>query len=172
MSEMTQALLTSFHHTGQTHLIPFKRKFDYPMLSECTQKANMEMVLKQETCCICLDLFELNDKNIRQLKCSHCFHENCMNDLLSSSHHLCPLCKVAFYDKGKKNVFVIEQDLHQRMISDSLNDAYAIYIEHSNQASAFRSAGDHASAHHYQQMADAARSIANSLRAHQGYFLG
>jgi hypothetical protein len=74
------------------------------MPSECTQNANIETAMAQETCSICLDLFEQNDANIRQLNCNHCFHEKCTANLIAQNHNLCPICRVPFYNKPQKNI--------------------------------------------------------------------
>ncbi|WOH09046.1 hypothetical protein DCAR_0728499 [Daucus carota subsp. sativus] len=45
-------------------------------------------------CCICLGIFEEQDKVKVVPKCGHCFHSHCVDQWLST-HSTCPLCRAA-----------------------------------------------------------------------------
>ena len=47
----------------------------------------------QSTCPICLDDFEPNESQIRELPCRHIFHAECIDPFLLKNSSLCPLCK-------------------------------------------------------------------------------
>ncbi|OAY65221.1 E3 ubiquitin-protein ligase RNF13, partial [Ananas comosus] len=44
-----------------------------------------------QVCCICLGMYVENDE-LRELPCSHCFHKECVDKWLKINA-LCPLCK-------------------------------------------------------------------------------
>lgn len=48
--------------------------------------------LTESHCLICLESFQLLD-SVYDLKCSHMFHESCLNDSISYQHNTCPLCR-------------------------------------------------------------------------------
>jgi len=45
-----------------------------------------------DNCAICLETIN-DDDSIRGLKCSHCFHQTCIDPWLTSRRSACPLCK-------------------------------------------------------------------------------
>ncbi len=44
------------------------------------------------SCAICLENLEDNEQ-IRELRCGHIYHANCLNMWVERGHHDCPLCK-------------------------------------------------------------------------------
>ena len=54
-----------------------------------------------KNCVICLLDFEDNDE-ITLLKCSHCFHKNCIFKWLKNNSNQCPICRKEIA-KGKPN---------------------------------------------------------------------
>ena len=44
------------------------------------------------SCAICLESLEENDQ-IRELRCGHVYHANCLSLWVERGHHDCPLCK-------------------------------------------------------------------------------
>lgn len=50
-----------------------------------------ESALLNETCSVCLDTFQENDKYIK-LPCKHTFHKRCVRRWLRQ-HNTCPLCR-------------------------------------------------------------------------------
>jgi hypothetical protein len=47
----------------------------------------------QHTCPICLDDFESNVTQVRELPCGHIFHPECVDVFLRENSSLCPMCK-------------------------------------------------------------------------------
>lgn len=56
--------------------------------------------LSQPTCAICLDDFEANETQVRELPCRHIFHPDCIDTFLLRNSSLCPLCKQSVLPKG------------------------------------------------------------------------
>lgn len=54
----------------------------------------------QPTCPICLDDYESEVTEIRELSCGHIFHPECIDTFLGSSSSLCPLCKKSALPPG------------------------------------------------------------------------
>jgi hypothetical protein len=54
----------------------------------------------QSTCPICLDDFEPNESQIRELPCHHIFHAECIDPFLLKNSSLCPLCKQTVLPSG------------------------------------------------------------------------
>jgi hypothetical protein len=50
----------------------------------------------RDQCTICLESIE-GIEIIRALKCSHCFHQGCIDRWLTSQRAECPLCKHEYY---------------------------------------------------------------------------
>ncbi len=74
-TEETQVVFNNTHEN-------FKLVED--LISKFTTVANLDNLNSQETCPICLDLFndntEINLNDPRQLSCNHCFHIQCISD--------------------------------------------------------------------------------------------
>lgn len=49
----------------------------------------------QDTCPICIELFDLEDK-VYELTCQHIYHSKCLYPWLTSCSASCPLCKMDF----------------------------------------------------------------------------
>jgi len=56
--------------------------------------------LNQPTCAICLDDFESNMTQVRELPCRHIFHPDCIDTFLLRNSSLCPLCKQSVLPPG------------------------------------------------------------------------
>lgn len=54
----------------------------------------------QPTCPICLDDFESNETQVRELPCRHIFHPDCIDTFLLRNSSLCPMCKQSVLPKG------------------------------------------------------------------------
>lgn len=54
----------------------------------------------QPTCSICLEDFESQVTEIRELSCGHIYHPECIDTFLGSSSSLCPLCKKSALPPG------------------------------------------------------------------------
>ncbi|KAF2006720.1 hypothetical protein P154DRAFT_529735 [Amniculicola lignicola CBS 123094] len=54
----------------------------------------------QPTCPICLDDFEPNETQVRELPCRHIFHPDCVDTFLLSNSSLCPMCKKSVLPSG------------------------------------------------------------------------
>jgi hypothetical protein len=54
----------------------------------------------QSSCSICLDDFEPNESQIRELPCHHIFHAECIDPFLLKNASLCPLCKQTVLPTG------------------------------------------------------------------------
>jgi hypothetical protein len=56
--------------------------------------------LNQPTCPICLDDFEHNESQVRELPCRHIFHPDCIDTFLLRNSSLCPMCKQSVLPPG------------------------------------------------------------------------
>jgi hypothetical protein len=56
--------------------------------------------LNQPTCPICLDDFEANETQVRELPCRHIFHPDCIDTFLLRNSSLCPMCKQSVLPVG------------------------------------------------------------------------
>lgn len=54
----------------------------------------------QPTCPICLDDFENQVTQVRELPCRHVFHPDCIDTFLLRNSSLCPMCKQSVLPKG------------------------------------------------------------------------
>lgn len=54
----------------------------------------------QPTCPICLDDFEANESQVRELPCRHIFHVDCIDPFLLNNSSLCPICKQSVLPTG------------------------------------------------------------------------
>lgn len=57
-------------------------------------------VFAQTTCPICLDDFEPNESQVRELPCRHIFHVECIDPFLLNNSSLCPMCKTTVLPQG------------------------------------------------------------------------
>ncbi|KAF2638442.1 hypothetical protein P280DRAFT_471531 [Massarina eburnea CBS 473.64] len=73
----------------------------------------------QTTCSICLDDFEPNVSQVRELPCQHIYHADCIDTFLISNSSLCPLCKksvlpIGYCPKTITNIMVRRERLIRR----------------------------------------------------------
>jgi hypothetical protein len=54
----------------------------------------------QPTCPICLDDFEDNETQVRELPCRHIYHPDCIDTFLLRNSSLCPMCKQSVLPPG------------------------------------------------------------------------
>lgn len=66
-----------------------------------------------ETCCICLDDFEENDK-LRILPCDHGYHSKCIDPWLVKNKRICPQCRKRVFDRGSGYSGESDSDNEQR----------------------------------------------------------
>lgn len=74
----------------------------------------------QSTCPICLEDFEHNESQVRELPCRHIFHADCIDPFLLSNSSLCPMCKKSVLPVGYcppriTNVMVRRERMIRRM---------------------------------------------------------
>ncbi|KAF1954493.1 hypothetical protein CC80DRAFT_506160 [Byssothecium circinans] len=62
--------------------------------------AHASGTFSQATCSICLDDFEPNESQVRELPCQHIYHADCIDTFLVSNSSLCPLCKQSVLPAG------------------------------------------------------------------------
>jgi len=53
-----------------------------------------------ETCCICLDDYEIGDK-LRILPCQHAYHQKCIDPWLLKNKRVCPQCRKKVFASGE-----------------------------------------------------------------------
>jgi hypothetical protein len=83
--------------TGHT-ASPLVRRVSAPTAS--TSAAGAVPVWSQPTCPICIDDFEPNQTQVRELPCRHIFHPDCIDTFLLSNSSLCPMCKQSVLPPG------------------------------------------------------------------------
>ncbi|CAN9331498.1 hypothetical protein CC77DRAFT_1019363 [Alternaria alternata] len=54
----------------------------------------------QPTCPICMDDFEVDETQVRELPCHHIFHPECIDTFLLNHSSLCPMCKQTVLPTG------------------------------------------------------------------------
>ncbi|KAF1851361.1 uncharacterized protein K460DRAFT_32187 [Cucurbitaria berberidis CBS 394.84] len=81
--------------TGQKMSQLFRRS-SVPAMSTI----GMSTSFSQPTCPICLDDFEPNETQVRELPCRHVFHPDCIDTFLLRNSSLCPMCKQSVLPKG------------------------------------------------------------------------
>ncbi|PVH91680.1 hypothetical protein DM02DRAFT_331174 [Periconia macrospinosa] len=74
----------------------------------------------QSTCSICLDDFEPQECQVRELPCHHIYHADCIDPFLLNNSSLCPLCKQSVLPAGYcptriTNIMVRRERLINRM---------------------------------------------------------
>lgn len=74
---------------------PLVRRVSAPTVST-TNNATFS----QPTCPICIDDFEPNETQVRELPCRHIFHPECIDTFLLRNSSLCPMCKQSVLPAG------------------------------------------------------------------------
>ncbi|KAJ4988852.1 ring finger domain-containing protein [Stagonosporopsis vannaccii] len=74
---------------------PLARRLSAPTASHPSSAA-----FSQPTCPICIDDFEPNETQVRELPCRHIFHPDCIDTFLLRSSSLCPMCKQSVLPAG------------------------------------------------------------------------
>ena len=74
----------------------------------------------QYSCAICLDDFEPNVTQVRELPCGHIFHPECVDPFLRNNSSLCPMCKksvlpIGYCPGNVTNAMVRRERLVRRM---------------------------------------------------------
>jgi len=77
---------------------PLTRHSSAPPLNAPTH--GISSAFSQPTCPICLDDFETNESQVRELPCQHIFHADCIDTFLISNSSLCPMCKKSVLPSG------------------------------------------------------------------------
>ncbi|KAJ4292649.1 hypothetical protein N0V90_009312 [Kalmusia sp. IMI 367209] len=92
--------------TGATNLLhpatteksnPLSRRSSAPDMPAATRAS---AIFSQSTCPICLDDFEHNESQVRELPCRHIFHVDCIDPFLLNNSSLCPICKQSVLPPG------------------------------------------------------------------------
>lgn len=71
-----------------------------PKVDENHHMENVNNGFSQINCPICLEDFEVNVTQVRQLPCDHIYHLDCIDPFLKSRSNLCPLCKRSVLPPG------------------------------------------------------------------------
>lgn len=69
-------------------------------LSAPTASTTNNVTFSQPTCPICIDDFEPNETQVRELPCRHIFHPDCIDTFLLRNSSLCPMCKQSVLPAG------------------------------------------------------------------------
>jgi hypothetical protein len=77
--------------------IPLSRRSSAPDTPPVTHTSAL---FAQSTCPICLDDFEPNESQVRELPCRHIFHVDCIDPFLLNNSSLCPICKQSVLPPG------------------------------------------------------------------------
>lgn len=67
----------------------------------------------QTTCAICLDDFVAGSTTVRELPCGHIFDPGCIDEYLTETSSLCPLCKKSVLPAGSCPVQVTNEMVRQ-----------------------------------------------------------
>ena len=59
--------------------------------------------MSSQTCCICLEEFDVKDVCFKTVKCKHQAHENCVLRLWNTGIYNCPICRTPFSDDVKSD---------------------------------------------------------------------
>ncbi|KAL1795013.1 hypothetical protein ACET3X_006829 [Alternaria dauci] len=62
--------------------------------------SGMSASWSQPTCPICMDDFQVNETQVRELPCHHIFHPECIDTFLLNHSSLCPMCKQTVLPPG------------------------------------------------------------------------
>ncbi|KAF2273481.1 uncharacterized protein EI97DRAFT_436127 [Westerdykella ornata] len=76
---------------------PWMRSSSAPSLSRADGQSP---AFSQPSCPICLDDFESNETQVRELPCRHIFHPDCIDPYLLNNSSLCPICKESVMPSG------------------------------------------------------------------------
>ena len=78
---------------GEPKKLPTLKKYEFNNIpSRRFHKTDKDTNFKQDTCVICTDAFKSNNK-IPVLQCGHDFHWKCLEQWVTKSHNVCPICK-------------------------------------------------------------------------------
>lgn len=77
--------------------VPLNRPSSAP---DTAPVARSSATFAQSTCPICLDDFEPNESQVRELPCRHIFHVDCIDPFLLNNSSLCPICKQSVLPSG------------------------------------------------------------------------
>ncbi|KAJ4404525.1 hypothetical protein N0V91_005869 [Didymella pomorum] len=69
-------------------------------VSAPTPSTTNNTTFSQPTCPICIDDFEANETQVRELPCRHIFHPECIDTFLLRNSSLCPMCKQSVLPAG------------------------------------------------------------------------
>lgn len=75
--------------------VPLVRRLSAP-----TSSTTNNFTFSQPTCPICIDDFEPNKTQVRELPCRHIFHPDCIDTFLLRNSSLCPMCKQTVLPTG------------------------------------------------------------------------
>jgi hypothetical protein len=75
---------------------PLSRRSSAPTVPTSTMSTSWS----QPTCPICMDDFEPNETQVRELPCHHVYHPECIDPFLLGHSSLCPMCKQSVLPTG------------------------------------------------------------------------
>jgi hypothetical protein len=95
----SSAIPLGAYHTSEVLYVPLNAPTSQTVLVD-DSASNPDSVLvhkflpyAQPTCAICLEDFESDITEIREIPCGHIFHPDCIDMFLGENSSLCPLCK-------------------------------------------------------------------------------
>ena len=63
----------------------------YNLMKKVNKQLSKENILQQACCPICFDV--MNKNNLSFGSCGHCFHTTCIERLINTGNHSCPICR-------------------------------------------------------------------------------
>ncbi|KAF2839416.1 hypothetical protein M501DRAFT_1004032 [Patellaria atrata CBS 101060] len=83
---------------GTIHSDPPISSPTHPTLAPIT--THHSVAYSQDTCSICLEEFQPGTDSVRELRCKHIYHPECVDQALLEISSLCPICKVSALPLG------------------------------------------------------------------------
>lgn len=80
---------------------------------------------KNDTCSICLDIFNPEDSVVLLVVCGHVFHENCIMDWLKKKYS-CPNCKYEIRKSKKEEAIKRKNEIQNRPLNQ--NDEAEVFF--------------------------------------------
>lgn len=78
----------------QIRLKKYRKRFCYFLFFICSHR---QLIENQPICSICLTEFE-RDVFLKELRCGHFFHSECIDPWLLNEKAVCPVCRRGIYD--------------------------------------------------------------------------
>ncbi|CAI6339341.1 unnamed protein product [Periconia digitata] len=92
--------LPLYAYSGPSDSEDAEKNLAQPQSSHPTISAPSDLSFAQSSCSICLDDFEPQESQVRELPCHHIYHAECIDPFLLNNSSLCPLCKQSVLPAG------------------------------------------------------------------------